>query len=287
MSKDVQPVGEMFWHLARPGLLAGAALLYALGMGAAVFLARALDWGTALLGLGCVWMWLLSSGYLRAFYDEERPGARRRSLLLAALLTLAVGAALTGLLFVRGHLQPVPLLFLGLGFLLSFFYGSPPLRLVYSGYGELAEAVLLTNIAPALAFVLQTGEVHRLLPMLTFPVTALFLALRLVDLLETYAADLRAGRRTLLVRMGWARGMVLHNVLVLFAYLLLGIAAAMGMPRALAWPGFLTLPVGLYQLWQMVQMAQGAPTRWRLLRLTAAATTFITAYLLAFASWTG
>ena len=68
---------------------------------------------------------------------------------------------------------------------------------------------------------------------------------------------------------------------------LLGAAALFGMPRALAWPGFLTLPVGLYQVWQMVQIGQGAPTRWQVLRLTAASSTFVTAYLLAFACWTG
>jgi 1,4-dihydroxy-2-naphthoate octaprenyltransferase len=267
--------------------LVGAFLLYALGMGVAFFLAEPLDWGTAWLGLGCVWMWLLSSSYLKAFYDAEQQSQQRRMVLLAALLMLAVGAALTGLLFLRGQMKMVPLLFLGLGFFLSFFYGVPPLRLVYSGYGELAETVLLTNITPVLAFVLQAGEVHRLLAMLTFPLTALFLAMRLAGSLESYAADLKAGRRTLMVRMGWARGMILHNILVLSAYVLLGAAAWLGMPRALAWPGFLTLPVGLYQVWQMVQIGQGAPTRWQVLRLTAAATTFVTAYLLAFACWTG
>jgi hypothetical protein len=59
------------------------------------------------------------------------------------------------------------------------------------------------------------------------------------------------------------------------------------MPLRLAWPAFLTLPVGIYQIWQVNRIAAGAPTRWRLLTFTALVLFGLTAYLLTFAFWIG
>jgi len=176
---------------------------------------------------------------------------------------------------------------LGLAFFLVFAYAVPPFRLVNAGYGELVMAVLLTTLVPALGYLLQAVDMSQLLGMLTFPITALYLAMVLALSLEPYYGDLKAGRQNLMIRLGWQRGMVLHNVLILVAYLLIGIGALIGMAWALTWPRLLTLPIGLFQFWQIWQIGNGAPPRWRLLRLTAIATFAITVYLQAFTLWVG
>jgi 1,4-dihydroxy-2-naphthoate octaprenyltransferase len=80
--------------------------------------------------------------------------------------------------------------------------------------------------------------------------------------------------------------MTLHNVLILSAYLLMGAALFQGFPWRLAWPGFLTLPIGLFQIWQMNQIAAGEKPRWTLLTFTALILFGMTAYFLTLAFWT-
>ncbi len=293
-------------RISRPFSLLAGILLYALGVGIVSFLGQPVNWQTYFAGQAAITFLQLSSYYLKAYYDplspqeEDAPvdkaplngrprtdGKLPRSLVLQmALLTMTLGAALTVLLLAAGSIKVPAFVLLGVAFLLAFFYAVPPLRLVYSGYGELVSAVLLANLFPALGYLFQTGELHRLLAMLTFPVTALYLAAILAAELQPYGADVRYERRTMMVRMGWQRGMITHNVLILVGYLLFATAALLSLPWVLVWPAFLTLPVGLFQIWQINQIAQGAPARWRMLNLTAGATVGLVVYLLNLALWT-
>ena len=59
-------------------------------------------------------------------------------------------------------------------------YAVPPLRLVDAGFGEFTLAVHIAVIAPALGFVLQQGEYHRLVAIVSFPLTLLALAYFLI-----------------------------------------------------------------------------------------------------------
>jgi 1,4-dihydroxy-2-naphthoate octaprenyltransferase len=215
------------------------------------------------------------------------PGKLTRSTaLVAAAACLAMLASLTVLLISRGYLTPAAQLIMVLAFLGSFFYSAPPVKLASSGYGELVTSILVANLVPAFAFLLQTGELHRLVAMATFPLTALHLAMMMSFELPDYASDVKHEKQTLMVRMNWRNGMQLHNILILVAYLLLGLAAILGLPPLIALPAFLTLPLGLYQIWQMRRLADGAKPNWTALTLNASMLFAITAYLLMFAFWT-
>lgn len=295
---------RLFFLLARPLFLVGAALLYALGAGIARYLGHPIDPGTYLLGQAWITAGQLAVHFLNEYYDapvdaDNRnrtpfsggsgalgPGKLPRgTALYAGLTSLAVAASLTVML--QGVTRPGPLVWvlLGLIFLGAFFYSVPPVRLVSTGYGELTTSIIVANLVPALAFALQTGELHRLLAMTTFPLTALHIAMMLAFELPDYLFDMKHGKGTLMVRLGWENGMLLHNLLILIAYILLGLAAAYGLPLPVALPPLLTLPVGLLQIWQMRRIAGGAPPNWRSLTMTALALFGATAYLLAFAYW--
>lgn len=273
---------------------------YSVGAGIHHFLGGAIDWVNFWLGLGCTTL-LQASGYLlKAYYDWLDPAQRFQSggvdretilsmraiLFQTVAILLTVGAVLTALLFVRGTINLTVLFIIGFAFLLAFFYAVPPLRLVYSGYGELVEAFLVATLIPALAFLLQTGSLHRLLAMLAFPIAGLYLAMLLVFDLQEYGQEIKTNRRDMLYRIGWQKGMTLHNVLILAAYLLIGGAAVLGLPWNLAWPALLTFPIGLLQIYQIIQISNGVPPRWRLIRLIAAALPGIMAYLFIVALWT-
>jgi 1,4-dihydroxy-2-naphthoate octaprenyltransferase len=173
-----------------------------------------------------------------------------------------------------------------LAFLGSFFYSTPPVRLEASGYGELIASVIVAFMVPAYAFVLQTGELHRLIAMTAFPLTALMMAMLLAFDLPDYANDVKFEKRTLMVRLGWQSGMTFHNILILSAFLLLVLAASFGYPRFALLAGMLPLPVGIFQIWQMRSIANGAKPNWNALTIVALALFSSMAYLLAFAFWT-
>jgi 1,4-dihydroxy-2-naphthoate octaprenyltransferase len=78
----------------------------------------------------------------------------------------------------------------------------------------------------------------------------------------------------------------MHNLLILFAYLLLGLAASLGLPWLLTWPVLMTLPLGLFIIWLMMRIAGGAPARWGLLNFSSVALVALAAYLVTLALWT-
>ena len=303
MSQNLTPFRLLLRYARLLDLLAGA-LLYALGAGLTVYLGNQINWSHYFLGQGCMTMLQLSAYFLKSAFDlpaqneilikniqdeEIRQQAvviTRNTVLLAAASALTAGAVLTVILFSKGLINTNALIIIGIGLALVLAYAIPPFRLVYSGYGELIQAILIANISPALSFAIQFGELHQLLASLTFPLTALYVALQLANSLHKYTQDERNQRRTALTRLGWAHGMNLHNLLILFAYLVMVSSSLIDLPWVLLRSGLLTLPIGLFQIWQMLRIARGAKPNWLLLSVTAAATFTLTAYFIAFTLWT-
>ena len=286
-------------RVANPIALAGGALVYALGGGIANYLGLTIDWPIYWIGQCIVSFLQVSVGYLKEYFDragqppfafQPEPGRAdppRVAFLQIAVTSLTICAVLTVLLLANGALSPEAMLILVVAFGLSVAYAMPPARLAYSGYGELALSILQANLFPALAFLLQSGEFHRLLALLTFPLTFLYLATALAQSIEPYMDHLRKERQTMMVRLGWQRGMNLHNLLIAVAYLLMAGSFFAGLPWRLAFPAFLSLPVGLFQVWQINSIANGGKPRWRVLSITALATLAFAIYFMNLALWTG
>jgi len=294
-----------FIRLSRLLFLVGAALVYFLGVGIARYLGANINWGVYLLGQAWVTILQLGAHYLNEYFDApadaENPNRTpfsggsgavgpdkipRQVVLFAAITCLAIVASLTVLLINQAHPSGAAFLLMVLIFLGAFFYSVPPIRLVSTGYGELTTTILVANLVPALAFVLQADSFHNLVAMTTFPLTMLHLSMMLAFELPDYSTDLKMEKRTMMVRLGWRNGMALHNLLIFTAFLLLGLAAVLGFPLAIVLPAFLPLPLGILQIWQMRKIADGAKPNWLGLTLTPVVIFGSMAYLLAFAFWT-
>jgi 1,4-dihydroxy-2-naphthoate octaprenyltransferase len=284
-------------RFSQPLRLFLASLTYILGTGIARYLGIHLD-GRA-FWLGLVWVLLIQvAAYLLAEYfrrpfeplgeeaDTPSQRLRLRTLLLqvsAAVLTLV--AALTVVMLRGRFITPSPGIFLALIFLLLMAYSVPPLRLVNAGFGEFALAILFADLIPVLAFLLQADEFHRLLPLVTFPLTLLALAYWLVLDFPTFASDQKYGRSTLLIRLTWPRAIPLHHALLLAAYILFVAAPFFGFPWRLLWPVFLTLPLVAYQIFMLRNIALGVKPLWPILTANATAIFGLTAYLLTLTFW--
>jgi len=294
-----KPFYYLFLRASRPILLVGGFLTYNLGAGIARYLGETINWSTYWLGLACVTLLQISSYYLSQHFElvEKSPYlsnpddihhvARKKLIFLQlASATLTIGSVITVLLFTNHFLTPVSLLLLGLMLILAIMYAVPPFRLVQRGYGELTITIIIANLSPALAFVFQTGDLHRLLALVTSPITFLTLATFLALSLQKYSRELRSNISTLLVRLGWQRGIQLHHFFLALSYVIFISANLVDIPWQLVFPPLLTFPLALFQAWQINQIASGAKPRWKLLSYTSLSTLGLTIYFLSLSLWT-
>ena len=283
-------------RLSRPLNTVFAVLTYVLGTGIARYLGVSQNVVIFWLGLGGIILVQFSMGLLaealrpvhQPSENDENHAERvllRNSALMVSVGGLAAAAFIAILLGQQGALSAVALLFLGLSLLLVLVYAVPPFRLVDVGLGEFILAVQIAMITPAIGFVLQMGNYHRLVGIISFPLTLLALAYFLIQDFPTFATDEKYDRRTLLRSMGWQRAVPLHHGLILGAYLLLASALFFGLAWGLIWPSLLTLPFALLQIFWVRNISLGAKPVWNLLTVNALAVFGLTVYLLTFAFW--
>lgn len=293
-----------FIRLSQPIFLLVGFLCYGLGVGVAKYLGVNINWEIYWLGQGWVTLTQLSALYLLAYFNEVIEGGKpnlpplsngrnelnsnhllkQTSLISSATCLTAV--AYLSFLLIRDYHPP------GLAILImvgavggALLYSAPPFRLVTSGYGELLATFGIAVLLPFLSFILQKGEMHRLVAMTTFPLFGLHLAMMISLEFPHYARDLKHNRNVLLIRLGWQKSMLIHNLLILSAFLVLSLALIFGMPFNIGIMAFLSLPVGLIQIWQMRRIADGQKPNWTLLSSIAVFLFLSTAYLLTYSYW--
>lgn len=275
-------------------LLAG--LMYVLGGGISRYLGYPHIAFVFWLGLLGTLLAQMSMGLLGAIFQQDNGSGgegrmtalRARSRDAGLYLSISALAALGLIVFNfarEGILVGAAYFFLGTSVLLILLYAVPPARLQDRGFGELLLGIQIAYVAPSIAFLLQTGGQHRLLNATTLPLTLILFAALLAFDFPTYAEDLRRGRATLVVRMGWENAVPLHDALLIAAYALLLYASVFGFSFKLLWPAFLTLPFAILQILLLRGIAQGAKPIWSLLRTNALAIFCLTAYFLTLGYW--
>jgi 1,4-dihydroxy-2-naphthoate octaprenyltransferase len=280
----------------KPISLLHATLTYTLGAGIAHYLGQPVNPASFGLGLLAALVLLSAAALFTEYFrlplipleQGEAPRQRERFRVTIlqvsyAALTLSTVAFLT--LFLTHLLNLSAVIFIMLTYLFLITYAIPPLRLSETGYGEFVLAVYLGTLLPALAFLIQYGKFHRLLPFTTFPLILLALAYLLVGNFPTFATDQKMGRHTLLTRLTWQRAVPIHHFLVLAAFLLFSSAPFLGYPWGLIWPAFLALPFAAIQMIWLQRIANGGRTFWKFLFALASATFGLTSYLLGLTFW--
>jgi 1,4-dihydroxy-2-naphthoate octaprenyltransferase len=286
-----------------PGLLLAGILLYSLGVGIASYLGVPVDWWAYLLGQ--LWVITLQISYLslsnyfnfdeiQPFLIDEKENEKpdrgrlitRNAYLLIGSTGLTVLASSVVVMIALGYMNLTLASVIVLAIVIAFVYALPPFNLQNSSYRELLLTLLTVIIIPGFSFILQYHEFHRLILMISVPLFANFLALQIVYEVSQYSYLLNHSLSRMITRVGWQNGMLIHDLSVLFIYLSLGIAAWYGLPRFIVIPGYLMLPIGLSQIWQMRRIRNGAKPAWGALKITALAQFGLMVYLFSFAFWT-
>lgn len=281
-----------------------AILLYALSVGIAHYLGQRIDPKLYLIGQAWLTALQLGSYYLgehletpaelgllnRPPYGQPRtqPLAKedKEKALFTSAILLALVAALTALLIFSGYINIPLALIMSLLFLGFIAPVIPAARISNSAYSELITTISLVILPPAFGLLLQTGELHRLLAISTFPLSALHLAMLIIFQFPSYAADTVKHKNTLLTRLDWQKAIQIHNLLIITAFLLIGTSVFFDFPPSMILPIFLVLPFAAFQIWHMLRISQGAPTHWKALTLNALITFAFTAYLFTYIFWT-
>lgn len=256
-------------------------MTYALGAGLVQYVDSIRD-VTVMIGGGVfLLMVLLALDYLRSLpalskFNQNHVNAEPKqyrfyrlavgliaALFLTVAIALYIGWLVSGVLWQGMNLIMIVVVVSG-----GFYYMTSA-RLKLMPYQLLVEALLVVVIPPAMGFFLQSQTAHPFLTPVVLGLIPLYLAYRLLEMLKSFYEDQQQGRRTLVVAIGWERAMVLHNVLILLGYVILALVTLLGFPWRLLWPVFLTLPIGLLEIWLMERTRQGRKPLWRVMRIAA------------------
>jgi 1,4-dihydroxy-2-naphthoate polyprenyltransferase len=290
------PNFRTFIKLARPLQLLLAALTYSLGAGIAHYLGHPVQMAAISLGLLAVLAIQAASSSLVEYFRlpltplAKNESIRNREALQAGLFQTAMalltgsGAIIVTLVIAKLLLVPAGII-IALIIFFSFAYAVPPMRLSETGYGELVQAVLLGILIPALAFFIQSGEFHRLLPFATFPITLLSLAYLLVNDFPTFVNDQKSGRSSMLIRLTWQRAIPIHHLLVLLSFLFFACTPLLGFPWGLVWPIFMALPFAVIEVIWLHRIARGGRSFWKYLIPFSAGVFGLTVYMLTLSFW--
>ena len=282
-------------RLSRPIHILLAALTYFFGASIANYLGKPFRTDSFWLGLIAVLLAQISMNLLAEVFrpvnepiieDETLKGrlTLRNNALYVSIAALTANVVIAFLLYNNHRLTLSAFLFLLLSLVIILTYSVPPLRLINRGFGEFLLAAHLTYVIPSIAYILQAGETHRLL-LLTIPLVFLAFAYFIVMDFPSFASDRKYDRVTFLTRLGWEHVVPLHHLFVLLAYLFFLASPVFGISLWLLWPAFLTFPFALFQIFQLRNIALGAPTNWILLTVTALSVFGLTVYFLSLTFW--
>jgi 1,4-dihydroxy-2-naphthoate octaprenyltransferase len=277
--------------LSRPLYLILAALTYLLGASIAAYLDRPFVTASFWLGLIGILCAQLSMNLLAEAFrphnepliKDETPAQKetlRNNLLYVSYASLAASLLTAFILYLNHNLAVPTFYFFLLSLLLIIAYAVPPFRLLNHGFGELVLALHIAYVIPSLGFLLQMQETHRLVFIMTIPLTALALAYFLVLNFPSFAEDQKYFRATLLRRLSWEVALPLHNSLIIFAYVCFAVAPLFGFSFSLIWRAFITLPFAVFQIFQLRGIALGSKPNWTLLSFNAFVVFSLTIYFL-------
>lgn len=273
-------------------LIEGIAL-YTLGVGIAKYLGFFIQWDR--FALGWVWIVLLQLAGLsfRTYYVKGEAqgdaypatvwGAPNKLMIGFALL--ACVASLTVLMMSKGYFRFEIVVLLILGVIGMLLVCVQPLLTYTAGFHEVLLTFLMTVFIPWFSFEIQAQEIHRLLAMVSFPLFTLRLAMMISLEFPTYALDLKAPLPTLLVKLGWQNGMFVHNLFIIFSFLLLGIAMILGFSPSIVIPPMFGSVIGAFQIYTMRRIALGDKPNWRGLVTGGISLYALVVYLLGYSFW--
>jgi 1,4-dihydroxy-2-naphthoate octaprenyltransferase len=166
----------------------------------------------------------------------------RRVALTASIASLSLALVVGIVLQFVYRTGPFTLLFGAIGMIAGFFYSARPIRWVRTGFGELLIGFCYGWLPVAVGYYLQAGVISPLVHWMSVPIGLTIFNVILLNEYPDYDADLAAGKKNLLVRLGKKPGGYIYGMAGLGSILFFIISLIRGVPvKALLF----YLPVGV------------------------------------------
>jgi 1,4-dihydroxy-2-naphthoate octaprenyltransferase len=271
-------------------------LAYSLGTGIARYLGTAIQWPIFFLGLFIILPLISASSFLVEYFNppittylykvsSRKIKLYKDRLLLIAFALLATSCASVISLLLITTINTFAGIFLIFITIIMLVYAVPPIELSKSGYGELALSFIFATLVPVISYLFQTDDIHRILPIITFPLTLQAIAWQLASNFSTYAVDQKSGRQSLVIRLSWQKAVPLHHVLTLTAFLFYIISPFFGVSWVLIWPILLAFPFAILQIVWLQRIANGGRPVWKFYNVLIPTVFGLSTYLIGFSFW--
>lgn len=179
------------------------------------------------------------SGGSRVIQEKLVPA---KQMFVASILLFLAGAALG--LYLNFAIPGNVLLWLGLiGIFVGFFYTSPPFKLGYRGFGEVAVVLGFGPLLVLAALYVQTQTLSLDAFLIAIPVGILIALVLTINSFPDYVADKKTKKNTLVVLLGKRTVKNLYIALILISYAIVVVEAFYGIVPYWSLIVFLSLPI--------------------------------------------
>jgi len=270
---------------------------YGLGAGLVQYVREVRQWSLFFEGLLFLLLVAISLELLRLLNDLTSPlhwpeGAdfagikqiRVVIVILIAILMTSATAIFLGWMVKKVMSQSLAFLVLGF-FLVGILYFLTKNNRTFRSSQLIIESILFVIIPPAIAFFIQSNDFHRFLPLVVIGLVPAYLAYRILEQITRFGEDQMLDRMTFVTQLGWEKAMTFHNGLILLTFFLFALITLFRFPWFLVWPVFLSLPIGLLEIWLMERIRRGAKPFWRVMKFASALVFFLPIYLIGFTFW--
>ena len=166
-----------------------------------------------------------------------------REVLIEGLVFYTVGSLIGIYLAYR---VGMPVLWLGVfGVVTSFFYTSPPLRLVHRGIGEVVIALNFGTLVAVGTYYVQTKRLLLRPAISSLPIAILVLLILYVNEFQDLDGDREVGKLGWVARLGTRRAVWLYGVLLAAVYLIIIAAVATSYLPIYALAALFTIPMAV------------------------------------------
>jgi len=186
----------------------------------------------------------------------------------ATLLLAAVSLVLDTWILLGIHVSPGTPLLLLVVLILSFEYSGPPLCLHARSLGPLTAGLVVGALTPLAGFGMQGGAWSRESLLAVVPTMLAQFAMILVLDFPDAVGDAKAGKRTMVVRLGRARTTRVCVGVMVATYASVPLLAWADLPIPMAAALVLTVPAGIWLAWTLLRGTwrrggEFAPLVWR------------------------
>ena len=264
---------------------------YVFGSVYSLYLGFRIDLSTLITGIFIVLFYLLGMEFLNLLFLDD--GKVERSLNSDfgdqnySLNFFLLSAALIGSGMVLSFLQlDEPLSrYISTGIVLTILlYTVKPIRLIYSGYGEILQTFLLAFLLPAFGYSIQTGgNLHPTLVYICLPLFFVVLAHLYISENRSLSSDIQKYRTTAVMRFGSELTLRIAMYLIAFSYVFILLLGMNKLPWRFVVRWYVSIPLAVYLIWHLNKIYNGEKPNWTLVSFLSNALVWLNLFLMVYA----